>query len=116
MTIHFTIPYPPSGNTYWRHNRGRTHVSDEARKYRRGVQMRALTQGLKPLAGPVCVSIALYRPARRGDLDNSLKVLLDALRGVAFQDDSQVEELHARRFEDKYNPRAVVSVEVQPCQ
>jgi crossover junction endodeoxyribonuclease RusA len=110
--MRLTLPFPPTGNLYWRHARGRTYVSDEARRYRTGVKLRALTAGLRnPLEGPVCVSVAIYRPAKRGDLDNSLKVLLDSLRGVAFVDDSQVEELHAMRFEDKANPRAVVTVE-----
>ncbi len=60
--------------------------------------------------GPVSVNVRVYRPARRGDLDNCLKVLLDALKGIAFVDDSQVVHIHARRYEDKANPRAEVTV------
>lgn len=105
------LPFPPTGNTYWRHFRGRVVVSTEARKYRQGIKLRALTAGVKPLAGPVCVNVTVYRPRQIGDLDNSLKVLLDALRGVAFEDDKQVVELHALRLDDKSNPRAVVRIE-----
>ncbi|HBN5739642.1 TPA: crossover junction endodeoxyribonuclease RusA, partial [Escherichia coli] len=28
-TYHITLPWPPSNNRYYRHNRGRTHVSAE---------------------------------------------------------------------------------------
>ena len=29
--LRLTLPYPPSANRYWRHNRGITHLSAEAR-------------------------------------------------------------------------------------
>lgn len=111
------LPYPPSANRYWRHVGRNVVKSEEARKYQQGVRLRWLTDAIHathlrgPPSGPVVVSVALFRPARRGDLDNSLKVLLDALKGIAYRDDSQVVELHARRFEDKANPRAEVTVE-----
>lgn len=108
-----TLPYPPTGNLYWRHWRNRVVRSPEATKYRQGVRLRALSQGLRPTTEEVVLSVAMYRPRRMGDLDNSLKVLIDALRGVAFEDDSQVVEIHAIRFEDKANPRAEVTVEPQ---
>lgn len=33
----------------------------------------------------------------RGDLDNYVKLISDALNGVAFEDDKQVHEIHARK-------------------
>lgn len=51
-----------------------------------------------------------YRPAKRGDLDNRIKILLDALEGIAFENDSQIIEIHARRFDDKLNPRVSIVV------
>lgn len=111
VTSAVVLPLPPTGNLYWRHFRGRTVVSQEARVYRNAAKLRALTQGMRPLSGPVVVSVIVYRKRRVGDLDNSLKVLLDALRGVAFEDDSQVVELHARRCDDPANPRVEVRVE-----
>lgn len=109
------IPYPPSANRYWRHVGRNVVVSSEARKYRERVRWLALSQlgRAKPLEGDVTVAVTVFRPAKRGDLDNCLKVLLDALRGVAYLDDSQVARLHASRYEDRANPRAVVLVE--PC-
>lgn len=111
--LRLTLPVPPSANAYWRlDKRGFIRVSDEARRYKQGVKLRALTDGLrKPLAGPVVASIVVYRKRRAGDLDNSLKVLLDALNGIAFEDDSQVIEIHARREDDSANPRVEVNIE-----
>jgi crossover junction endodeoxyribonuclease RusA len=107
-----TLPMPPSANRYWRIWRGRAVISAEAKAYKQGVKLRALTEGLrKPLGGPVVASLVVYRARRAGDLDNSLKVLLDALNGIAFEDDSQVVEIWARREEDPANPRVVITVE-----
>jgi crossover junction endodeoxyribonuclease RusA len=108
------LPYPPSGNLYWKHWRGRVVTSPEAKRYRQGVKLRALTDGVVTITGPVCLSVWVYRPRKQGDLDNALKVLIDSLRGVAFEDDSQIVELHAARFEDKADPRVMVFVKEVP--
>lgn len=107
---HITLPYPPSANRYWRSWRGRMVVSDAAKTYKLAAWMVAQSAGIHPLAGDVAISVHVYRPARRGDVDNSLKVLLDALIGVAYQDDSQIVELHVWRHDDKRNPRAEVEI------
>jgi Holliday junction resolvase RusA-like endonuclease len=104
----FTLPYPPSANRYWRHVGHRVVTSAEARAYRRDVGL--LLVRVKPIDGQIIVRLDVFRPARRGDLDNSAKVLLDSLRGIAYHDDSQIVELHMRRFEDKERPRVEVEV------
>lgn len=110
-----TLPVPPSANDYWRVFRGHVVVSPEARRYKAGVRLRALTAGRqRPLTGPLVVSLIVYRKAKRGDLDNFCKVLLDSLKGIAFEDDSQVVELHSRREDDASNPRVEVNVEAAP--
>lgn len=110
--LKLVLPYPPSTNRYWKVWRGRAVISAEAKAYKQGVRLRALTEGLKkPLSGPVVLSLTIYRPRKAGDLSNRIKVLEDALNGIAFEDDSQVVEIHARREDDKDNPRVVVRVE-----
>lgn len=48
-------------------------------------------------------------PIRKPDLDNSAKMLLDALNDRAYRDDAQVVELHVRRmWTDEQNPAATV--------
>ena len=93
------LPWPPTANTYWRHNRGRSHISSRGRKYRQDVSM--LCAGRKPVAGGVSVEILAYPPdRRRRDLDTLLKPLLDSLTyGGVWGDDYQVERLSIERRE-----------------
>jgi len=108
MTI--TLPYPPSVNRYWRTVNGRMLVSAEARAYKKDAGWLAKASGMQPIDGDVAITIAAYRPQRRGDLDNVLKVLLDALISIAYEDDSQITEINAKRFDDKDNPRVEIDV------
>jgi crossover junction endodeoxyribonuclease RusA len=104
------VPYPPTANTYWRVWRGRAVKSTEARAYQDAVAKLARAAGWRPLDGPVHVRLDVWRPRRIGDLDNTLKVLLDSLKGIAFRDDAQVVAITASRWEDKAHPRAEISV------
>lgn len=106
-----TLPVPPSVNAYWRIFRNRILLSQEARSYKLRALMVAKTQGHVPLEGTVRVSLVVYRKRKAGDLDNYFKATFDALRGVAFHDDSQVVEIWARRGEDSLNPRVEICVE-----
>ena len=95
------LPWPPSVNTYWRHNRGITHISKEGRRYRADVWAIVASQGTNglPLRGPVRVEIHAYPPDhRRRDVDNIGKAILDALEfaGV-LEDDNQVSDLRIVR-------------------
>ena len=106
------LPYPPSVNRYLRFSpKGWAYTTKEAKEYKQGAKLRALTQGMRPIVeGEVCLSIAVYRPQKRGDIDNVLKVLLDALNGVAYTDDKQIGELRIARWDDAANPRVEVWV------
>lgn len=107
-----TLPYPPLANRYWRKWRNRMVVSDEARAYKVSTLVRAKSQGVQliPKSKRVSVSLTFYRQARRGDIDGGIKILLDSLQGVAFENDSQVAELHALQLEDPANPRVRICV------
>lgn len=105
------LPLPPSANRYWRVWHGRAVVSTEARAYKLNARLRALSQGMRPVSGPVVLNLVVYRKRKAGDLSNRIKVAEDALQGVAYTNDSQVVELHARLEDDPSNPRLVVWVE-----
>lgn len=109
-TIKAVLPVPPSANRYWRTTRnGRQYVSREATAYK--WQVAAVLANTIPLDGDVRVSVTWYRARRSGDLDNRIKVFLDALEGYAYVDDSQIVEIHAKRSDDERdNPRIVVEV------
>jgi crossover junction endodeoxyribonuclease RusA len=115
-----------------------TYVTSEATEYCKEVARLAALQSVKPIAGRVALTVQLYphrpldwktRQRKLGaawedgdggkvpavqclDLDNANKVLLDALKGVAFGDDSWVRRLQSERMEpDERGARVVVTVE-----
>jgi crossover junction endodeoxyribonuclease RusA len=107
----FTMPYPPTVNTYWRIFKGRMILSANARRYKQTAALKAKAAGARPLQGPVSVTLHVYRPRKVGDLDNVLKACLDALRGVAYVDDKQITDISAHRYDDKERPRIDVEIE-----
>jgi crossover junction endodeoxyribonuclease RusA len=112
-TYHVTLPVPPSTNRYWRKFRNKIVVSEEAKTYKRAAGFIATAAGVECLQGDVIMAVDVYRPMKKGDLDNYLKVLLDALQGIAYANDSQIIEIRARRFDDKRNPRAEVTIQAK---
>lgn len=98
------LPYPVSANRYWRHFRGMTVRSADAMKFIANVKKSALTHGLRPLAGEVELCVVFHPKLtkkgaeykRRQDLSNTIKVVEDALIGVAYADDKQVTSIQAK--------------------
>ena len=109
--IELTLPVPPSVNRYWRsavvNGHAQVFLSDEARAYKREVAL--LTRLIVPFTRNVVLNFTVFRPRRKGDLDNYEKALLDALKGAVYLDDDQVVEIHAYRDDDRLNPRVVLS-------
>lgn len=108
--VEFVLPYPPSANFYLRTVNGHPVVSEAAKVYKSVVA--SLLAGIvsQPWVGSIRLEIAVYRPRKVGDLSNTLKVLEDALRGIVFVDDKQVEDIGMSRHDDKADPRACVRV------
>lgn len=97
-TIEFALPYPPSTNRVWRMAAGRMVQPESVKHWKRSAGWAARAAGVQPLTGQVAVSIILHprltttgrTSAARLDLDNVLKATLDALIGVAYDDDRRV--------------------------
>lgn len=106
----FILPMPPSANQYWRNINGKTLVSEEAKNYKEAVAALALRLGMQKLSGPVMLTIQVYRQQKSGDLSNRIKVIEDALIGIAYKDDKQIEQILAMRFESPRNPYIIISV------
>lgn len=105
------LPYPPTVNRMYFWRGGRPVLSERARAWReRAIWCLRYAGIYRPLAGPVAITILVYRPRKRGDLDNVAKAILDSLNEIAWEDDSQVVEIIMRRFDDKSNPRVLVKV------
>jgi len=133
--ITLVLPYPPSANRYWRHRampRGgiQTYVSKDGKQFRESVHWLLRGAGVrKPLQGRIGIAYTLYpnrpqdyrtRMRKLGeawqdtvqciDLDNAQKALLDALKGVAFEDDAWVRQIQAVRAEPDGEARIEVSI------
>lgn len=133
--IRLTIPYPISANRYWRPVPIGKHITivptKEAKAYKADVAKLARMSGIMtPITGRVMVDVMLYphrpldwqkRMRLHGaawddtvmciDLDNANKVLLDALKGIAIDDDKWVRSITARRMEpDEHLARVVVTI------
>lgn len=108
--IQITLGLPPSANRYWRIGKGRIYRSDEAEEYKSDVYYRCLRARIKPIDGMLAVTMRVYRARRSGDLDNRIKIVLDALNGIAYHDDKQIVEIHAYRFDDKRDPRVGIEI------
>jgi Holliday junction resolvase RusA-like endonuclease len=54
--------------------------------------------------------LAVFADVRRRDLDNVCKSVTDALNGVAYLDDAEVDEVHLVRGLDRARPRVEVRV------
>lgn len=105
----------------------KAYTPAKTRDYENMVKSIAQKSISRPLEGPLCVSIvATFNPApslsnkarqsllnqphtKRPDLDNIVKILTDSLNGLAYTDDSQIAELHARKV---YGVDVGVSVEI----
>jgi crossover junction endodeoxyribonuclease RusA len=91
----FELPWPPSVNHYYRHVGPRVLISRDGRRYREKVVAMLGAAGVSMHCRPVEIAIDLYPPdARRRDVDNSLKCLLDTLAHAGlYKDDSQIRKL-----------------------
>lgn len=133
--IELTLPYPISANRYWRPVNIGNHITivptEEAKDYKRLVASLVYAAGIhQPITGRIAVNVSLFphRPldwkkrvakdplrwddtVQCLDLDNANKVLLDAFKGVAIEDDKWVRELHSERMEpDEIGARVVVRI------
>lgn len=142
--IRLELPYPISANRYWatrtvpakgaRKAMAMTYVTPEAKAYKSTVEAICAAAGVRrPLPGRVHIAVQLYphrpldwqaRQRKLGaawddgvqclDLDNANKVLLDALKDVAIEDDRWVRRLTAERMEPDGEARVVVTITAMP--
>lgn len=90
--------------------------SDAAHAYaaRLAVDAVADNRGASPLVGPVDARISFVYADRRPDIDGAIKPTLDALQGIAYVNDRQIERLLVEKHLDAERPR--VEFEARPFE
>lgn len=117
--IRLELPYPVSANRYWRtivmKGRALTLVSREAKAFKQECALLAKVGGVRqPLSGDVELRVLLA--PKNGicmDLDNALKVTIDALKGIAYVDDAQVRKITAERLPADGTGGLIVEIEAR---
>jgi crossover junction endodeoxyribonuclease RusA len=113
VTAHrFVIPGNPIPKARPRVARGHAYTPKRTTDAEDVVKLYAKRARVRCLAGPVRLSLSFYRDsAQPCDLDNLVKLVSDALNGIAFKDDRQVVVLSALKAIDRENPRTEVAIE-----
>lgn len=106
-----TIPgNPPSVNTYLRRTKFTTYKTQKAKEYQ--VQVKESSAHIpEKLDGTLAMKIVFYfGDLRARDVDNYAKCPIDALQGIAFDDDKQIIKLTLIKRVDKDLPRTEVTI------
>jgi len=125
LVLRLTVPGEPVPKGRPRFGRGHAFTPATTRREEERVAMLAIHKlmysallGPTPTncrratdAAPRALTVTFYSgDHRRRDLDNLVKLVKDALNGVAWKDDSQVDQLHASRIHGDPNPRTEIAV------
>ena len=107
--IRLSLPLPPSVNHTYLHTRRGVILSERARSYRDAVGWQC--KGLEvPAAGPLVLRVWI---GGRGDLDNRLKQLQDAIAAGLGFNDARIAELHVWRVKGQKGATVELAWEVR---
>ncbi len=115
MNLSFTVHGPPVPKARARVVKGRAFTPKRTRDYESHVTAVAFAAASRcskwPKDATYALIVVVWRAANRGDLDNYLKAVSDALNGIAWNDDRQVTRITGRLGIDRLQPRVEVNVE-----
>ena len=103
QTFSATLPLPPTSNHRLFPINGRLVKAKANRNYQKDIA--SLKSNFKPFIKPVGIEIVFYRPRLAGDIDGRIKTLFDALSGIIYEDDGQIEYMSVWNKKDKDDPR-----------
>lgn len=112
--LHFTLDGDPIPKGRPRNFGKRTVTPQRTRDAEASIRERVTLLDLTPYDGPVAVSLTFWcRTHRRTDLDNMVKLVTDALNGLAYTDDHLIHRLTARLYRSAIGeaPRTEVRIE-----
>jgi len=106
---------PLSTNHIYQHRGRITYMTKEGKKMKEYYSLSAKTQhrGYKCFTGLLEVEIWLYFGDKRvRDADNYNKLVLDALTGICYKDDKQIQRLIINKEIDVERPRIELEIKV----
>jgi Holliday junction resolvase RusA-like endonuclease len=109
-----TKPVPVNQRTMF--SNGRHNSSGKWKTAKKGLQEEAMVairthKNFEPLTDTLAVNLLFYfGDNRKRDVDAYIKIVLDALEGIVYENDSQVVELHCYKEVCVDNPRTVVQI------
>jgi crossover junction endodeoxyribonuclease RusA len=120
--VKLVLPYPISANRYWMSfwaknlKRVITGVTKEAEAYKEECKWLARAAGVRTAFTCHVALNVLLIPENKVcmDLDNALKVTIDALKGIVYEDDNQVMRIVAERADADPVGGKRVEIEVLP--
>jgi len=109
---------PISVNHYWEasHTGGR-FITPKGRRFKRDLGFIAQAAAKKhrwtyDVEDRIRMTIGTaFSDRRRRDIDNSIKGVCDALKGILYEDDCQIDDLRVFRLEHTGKPRLIIEVE-----
>lgn len=106
----YTKPVPLNQKYFVRN--GRNILSTKYRGAKGDLQLEITAQAnFEPLSRTVAVNIIQYfGDKRKRDVDAYIKILLDSMEGIIYENDNQINELHVFKEYDKENPRIEIQI------
>jgi Holliday junction resolvase RusA-like endonuclease len=106
---------PPSMNAYWRsvcrNGRPIVYLSKKGSEFKKALSFIAKSKIKEPFKDKVCVFIEYHTTGAVGkDIDNILKPVLDAMNGIVYVDDKQIEELSVKKITKCRENKLVIKV------
>ena len=112
--LSFIVPGEPLSKGRPRSGRGRTYTPEQTRNAAEVIKVYARRARGREAADrhPYDLRITFYVAARRGrDGDNMEKLVMDALQGIVWVNDSQVVRCAWAIVQDRDNPRTAITAE-----
>jgi Holliday junction resolvase RusA-like endonuclease len=131
-SIKFTIPGEPHALQRARHGNGRTYDTAENKAAKAHIAVlgkQAMGARNKPYEGAIKLSCIFIHPwpksysqkrknqsngfykITKSDIDNTIKLVMDALNGIAWKDDAQVSVIYAEKVHLDRQPCTIVTIE-----
>jgi len=103
---------PLSTNHIYKKSRYSIYMTPEGKTMKESYQWAITSQWKKDLCyGKISLGIKLYfGDKRKRDIDNYNKLILDAMSGIVYFDDNQINKLVLEKFYDKKNPRIEIEI------